>query len=108
MKKRIYVLRQCLADNIQAMREGSYVRSRLSPVTVIDFPDGERGPEDCHEVEVHGPSKLVYDPEAPKARPGHPLNLILSGVAPLGTKIWLETEAPVTLHCWGEDPFIIE
>lgn len=110
MKKRIYILRQCLGDNIQMLREadGGVAPWKLAPVTVIDFFDVDRAPVACHEVEVHGPGKLVYDPEAPKAVPGHPLNLIAGGEAPLGTKVWYETEFPVTAHWWGEDPVLID
>ncbi len=105
MRKRIYILRQCLADNIQAKRDKCcdrhYPDLRLDPVTVVDFPDDEDVPPlACHEVEVHGPSRLVYDPDAPKAREGHPLTLIRDGVAPLGTKVWLETTAELTIVFW--------
>lgn len=104
MRKRIYVLRQCLADNIQTLANMK-VRDhyKLKAVTVVDFPDDEGVPLACHEVEIHGPSKLVYDPNGPKAREGHPLALIRKGVAPLGTKIWVETTAELTVLTWDHE-----
>ena len=102
MRKRIYVLRQCLADNIQMLAKMK-VRDhyKLKAVTVVDFPDDEGVPPlACHEVEIHGPSKLIYDPNGPKAHEGHPLTLIRRGVAPLGTKIWVETSAELTILFW--------
>ena len=109
MKKRIYILRQCMADNIQhlaTMRVRDH--HKLKPVTVIDFPDGEREPIACHEVQVHGSCKLRYKPDAPKAKPGHPLDLIAKGITPEGTKVWLETENAVTVTTWGQLSELIE
>lgn len=109
MKKRIYILRQCMADNIQTlakMQVGD--TSQLKPVTVIDFPDGERAPIACHEVQVHGSCRLRYEPDAPKAKPGHPLDLIAEGITPEGTKVWLETENAVTVTTWGKLSELIE
>lgn len=39
-------------------------------------------------IDIHGPSKMVYDPE-------HPLKC--------GAKLWIETEAKITIH--GEATF---
>ena len=110
MKKRIYILRQCMADNIQQLGPHDVLHDHhtLKPVTVIDFPDGERAPIACHEVQVHGSCRLRYEPDAPKAKPGHPLDLIAKGIAPEGTKVWLETENAVTVTTWGKLSELIE
>lgn len=109
MKKRIYILRQCMADNIQTLAQMQMGDTRqLKPVTVIDFPDGERAPIACHEVQVHGSCQLRYEPSAPKAKPGHPLDLIAKGITPEGTKVWLETENAVTVTTWGKLSELIE
>ena len=43
----------------------------------------ETGTEWVHEVEIDGPSRLVY-------RPNDPM--------PCGTRVWIETEAPVRVR----------
>ncbi len=100
MRKRIYILRQCMADNIV---DKPWPYSKMKPVTVVDFPDNpELEPVACHEVQINGPSRLVYDPGAPKALPGHPLDLIEKGISPQGTKVWLETKSTLTVTTWGK------
>jgi hypothetical protein len=36
----------------------------------------------CMEVEIEGPSRMIYRPDKPR---------------PCGAKLWIETDAPVTL-----------
>lgn len=36
----------------------------------------------CMEVQINGPSRMVYRPESPR---------------PCGAKLWIETDAPLTL-----------
>ena len=53
---------------------------RTDPVCRVEYSNGTV--VYCMEVEIEGPSKMVY-------RPFHP--------RPCGAKLWIETEAPLVL-----------
>jgi hypothetical protein len=71
MKTRIYIDRPALARNKE--------HGMNKPAVIV-----ERGPSviHCMEVELHGPSKIVYDASR---GPGD------------GTTVWMETEHPITI-----------
>lgn len=53
---------------------------RSEPVCRVEGPDGHV--RYCMEVEINGPSRMIYRPEAPRT---------------CGAKLWLETDAPLVL-----------
>lgn len=76
MKKRIHVNQH----NIRANAKGAD-----SPVLTVKT---SKGNTKCNRVEIHGPSTVVYSPEKPLA---------------CGAKVWIETDAEVTVHGPAED-----
>jgi len=75
--KRIHV-------NQHVIRANTKSGSRDAPISVKT----SRGNIRCHEVEIHGPSALVYSPDRPLA---------------CGARVWIETTSPVTAHDTGAD-----
>jgi hypothetical protein len=69
---RIYVDRQTLQRNLD--------QQRADPCIVVEV---EGRVVKAREVDVHGPSKIVYRPA------GHPKD---------GITVWIETEGPLSLH----------
>lgn len=70
-----------LRVNQNAIRnnQGSKDKNEAKVLTVT-WPDGRE--EECNSAVIHGPSRLVYSP-------GQAL--------PNGSRVWLETEADVTI-----------
>jgi len=71
MKKRIHVNQH----NIRANSKGADL-----PVLTMKT---SKGNIKCNRVDVHGPSTVVYSPDKPLA---------------CGAKVWIETDAEVTVH----------
>lgn len=69
VKKVIYVFRKQMAENHET-------GSRKPILTIYE---GERL-YNAHEIEIMGPSRLIYDHDKPR---------------PDGTRCWIETEAPI-------------
>ena len=76
MKKRIHVNQH----NIRANAKGADL-----PVLTMKT---SKGNTKCNRVDVHGPSTVVYSPNKPLA---------------CGAKVWIETDAEVTVHGPVED-----
>lgn len=55
-------------------------RGKSDPVCRVEAPDGSV--RYCMEVQIDGPSRMVYRPDRPR---------------PCGAKLWIETDAPLTL-----------
>ena len=70
MKTRIHVNQH----NIKANAKGA----GLPVLTVKDYKQNRK----CNEVEINGPSKVVYSPDKPLS---------------CGARVWVETEADVTV-----------
>ena len=75
MKKRIHVNQH----NIRANAKGADL-----PVLTMKT---SKGNIKCNRVDVHGPSTVVYSPYKPLA---------------CGAKVWIETDAEVTVHGHAE------
>ena len=71
MKKRIHVNQH----NIKANGKDG---GRRPVITVKTYKSNEYG----HEVEIHGPSKVIYSPDKPLS---------------CGAKVWIETQSEVTV-----------
>lgn len=71
MKTRIYVDRPVVARNVEFRMN--------KPAVLVE--QGHKVVH-CMEVELHGPSKIVYDPTRYKVD---------------GITLWMETESPVTI-----------
>lgn len=69
MKKRIHV-------NQHVIRRNGKTGETEPPLTVKTYKDNTL----CHEVEILGPSKVVYSPDKPLS---------------CGAKVWIETDAEV-------------
>jgi len=70
MKTRIHVNQH----NIKANTKGA----DLPVLTVKDYKQNRK----CNEVEINGPSKVVYSPDKP---------------LPCGARVWIETEADIKI-----------
>jgi len=76
MLKRIHVNQHVIKAN---RRNGT----NAPPITVKTYNANVR----AHEVQIDGPSRLIYSP-------GRPLSC--------GARVWVETEAPVAVICDGQ------
>ena len=56
--------------------------SKTNPVCRVELPEEGGNPRYAMEVEILGPSKMVYRPQKPR---------------PCGAKLWIETESEVRL-----------
>ena len=73
MKKRIHVNQH----NIKANRKDGGTRP---VITVKTYNKNHK----CNEVNIHGPSKVIYSPDKPLK---------------CGARVWIETDALVDLDC---------
>ena len=73
MKKRIHVNQH----NIKANKKYG---SKLPVLTVKTYKGNHKG----NEVNIHGPSKVIYSPDKPLS---------------CGARVWIETDALVDLDC---------
>ncbi len=67
----IHISRTVIHDNLMHGRRNPVVRVYVDGITTY-----------CMEVEIDGPSRVVYRPDAP--RPG-------------SAKVWIETDAPIRM-----------
>lgn len=82
MLKRIHVNQHVIRSNKK--------RSEYEPpLTVKTYRENRR----CHEVEILGPSRLVYSPEKPLA---------------CGAKVWIETSSDVVTRTEGSPPLEVK
>lgn len=70
------MLRRIHVDQ-HAIRRNRKTGASDPPISVKTYRDNTK----CFEVEIHGPSRLVYSPEQP---------------LPCGARVWIETQAEVT------------
>jgi hypothetical protein len=70
--KRIHVNQHIIRQNRRAVEPAP-------PLTVKTYRDNTY----AFAIDVHGPSRVVYSPDRP---------------LPCGARVWIETEADVTLH----------
>ncbi len=73
MKTTLYVNQRVMIENRKS-------GARKPPITVRE---GDKQ-VDCYRATINGPSRLVYSPDKPH---------------PNGARLWLETDAPVTIDC---------
>lgn len=77
MLKRIHVNQHAIRRNAKLLQSNAL--DRLEPcITVKTYKENRY----CNEVEILGPSRIVYQPEKPLA---------------CGAKVWIETKSEVNL-----------
>ena len=81
MKKRIHI-------NQHVIRANAKNGTNDPAITVKTYKENHY----AHRVEIDGPSSVVYSPDKP-------LNC--------GARVWVETDAPVTLHGLDKEKFTL-